>query len=885
MTYKIGTLTVQVQPGDESFEDQLRAQVKAATDNVDAQVGLRLDNDATISLNEDVLAAIDLATENAKAHVGLGLKDDAVAELDADVQAGVDLVEERAKVKVTIDPKSAADTQEGLSGLIVAGIVGGAAIGAPALVAGVDAAFTAITAKALANNQVIKADYASLAADAGTALQQAVAPLAPGLHQAVEQVDAEIGKLQPTLDGLFANAQPDLAAFATGVDGLAAGVLPGLSKALGNSHDLVSDVAAGMGQLGTGVGDFLAGLTRDESTTGQGLEAVIGTASNALGTLGNIAGSASSAISTDLLAITPAVNGALDAIDKLSNPATVGAAAGGFAAFKLGGSIESGLDSVSNKLLDVAANTESAGGFLGKMSGAAASSSMGLSKMASVMGGPWGIAIGAGVGLLSGLVGELINAGDATKAVTLNAGDLAKAVAQDGGAAGQATAAYIAAASGANGMSDAVGKAGVSQATWTEAVLGNGQATNTVIESVNKLNQAQRNSGITAAENASDTGKFSDAQQASAVAAAKNAAAHNILTDANQKTINTLRAEQKQVADSIAAQTKYEQAIAKVTNTEQLFDASLQAAYNQLVANAQAAALTTVGTLNLGNANYSATSAMDAIVTSYTEAAAQGNAYAQVLQALTGNTANLLTSEAAFTTALSGVSAAAKANGTSLDINTAKGAANITAFTGVASAANKAAAAVEQNETSTKGSIIAYQDANTKLEQEKQAFEDAAIKAGYNKQQVEALADELFKLPPSISISADVSKAEQGLNTLLKKIDSAHGYVDVSVMSDGTIGNLKGARMSANAQGGRGYAGVPQIVGDGGRPEVFVPDSNGYTYPSIQAGAKAVAEHNARVGAPATGVTVNQYFTGPNYPNGEQRAQMMHSLAATLGAF
>lgn len=883
MTYKIGTLTVQVQPGDESFEDQLRAQVKAATDKVDAKVGLRLDNDATISLNEDVLAAIDLATENAKAHVGLGLKGDAVETLDADVKAGIDLVEADAKVKVSVDPKTAKDTQQGLSGLVVAGIAGGAALGAPALIEGMDAAFTAITAKALENNAVIKADYADIAKTASDSLQQAVAPLAPDLHAAVGQLEGEITKLQPTLDGLFSNAGPDITQFATGVDNLASGILPGLSKALGNSHDLVADVSTGLGQLGKGAGAFLTGLTRDESTTGQGLEAVIGTAGTALGTLGNIAGSASSAISADLLAITPAVDGALTAIDKLSNPLTVGAAGAAFAAWKLGGPIEKGLDSVSNKFLDVAVKGTTAGGILGKVSGVAEGASTGFSKMATVMGGPWGIAIGAGVGLLSGLAGELINAGEATKAVTVDAQKLQDAVAQDGGAAGQATAAYITATDAANGLSSSASAAGVSQATWTEAVLGNKDAQDQVISSIKALNQAQQNQALAAAEQAGANSHAAQDLKGADIAAASAAAANNTLTDANQKTINSLNAQTQQVADAIAAQTKYEQAMQAVTSQQQLFNASLDAAYNQLVANAQASALTTVGSLNLGDANYQVTSSLDATVVAYDQAQTQGNAYAQVLTAINGQTQTLIASEAAFTTALSGVTAAAKANGHSLDVNTAKGAANITAFTGIATAADKAAESVYNSEVNTKGATEAYNDANAKLAEEKKAFEDAAIKAGYNKDQVKALADELFQLPPDVKIGVDTSAATKGLQTLISTINSSHATVKVYENSSGSVISNQ-TKVTAHATGGSSYAGVPEIVGDAGRAEYFVPNTDGYMYPSVPAGQRAIAEHNARVAGPAMGgVTVIQNFSG-QLPTTEKSAQMSHALAGFLGA-
>jgi len=373
--FKIATASVEVVPDDSRFENDLRAAIAAASEGVRAEVGLRLNQDAPISLNEDVHAALDLATEGVKAQVGLGLKGDAVEALDADVKAGIDLVEADAKVKVSVDPKSASDAGEGISALLAGAITTGAAIGAPALLAGLGAAFVGVTAIALDQNDLLGADYLDLGNKANAALQHAVAPLAPTMHAAVTSLESDLTSLQPTLDGLFANAGPDITAFTGGVENLVGGLLPGLSKALGNSQVIADDVAVSMGSLGAGVGSFFTGLTRDSQATGQGLTDVVGIASNALGTLGNIAGSASAAISGDLMAVTPAVNGVLDGLNKLANPATVGAAAGAFAAFKLGGSIESGLQSASDKLLNVAARADGAGGVLGKLSGAAESSS------------------------------------------------------------------------------------------------------------------------------------------------------------------------------------------------------------------------------------------------------------------------------------------------------------------------------------------------------------------------------------------------------------------------------------------------------------------------------------------------------------------------------
>lgn len=775
--------------------------------------------------------------------------------------------------------KSAGD---GMSPLIVSAIVGAAAIGAPLLVAGVDAAFSAITVKALASNKVISADFTRIGADADKALQQAVSPLAPEVHQALSSIDVEIGTLKPTLDGLFANAGPDIGLFATGIGNLASGLLPGLSTALGNSHDLVGDVAASMGQLGTGVGSFLAGLTRDSATTGRGLEAVIGTASTALGTLGNIAGSASSAISADLLAITPAVNVALQAIDKLSSPETVGAAAGAFAAWKLGSPIQSGLQSISNGFTNVAVKAVESGGLIGKTAGAAEGAASGFGKMADVMGGPWGIAIGAGIGLLSGLAGSLMSASHATDAVTLSQQNLTDAVSKDSGAAGQNTAALVAQTLASSGLSDAASQAGVSTTTWTEAVLGNKDAQQQVVDAVNKTNQAQQQQQLTTDENARSAGKFSGELQDATTSAQAAAVASNKYTDANQKLINTLNAETKQVADAIAADSKYESALNQIDSSSQIFNATLTAVHKSLVANAQQSALNTVGALNLGNSNFQLSDSLYQTVTAYNEAQSEGNAYLQTLQALDGSENSLLGTEAAFTMSLGQLSDAVKANGTSLDVNNVKGAANITMFTNAANAADKAAASVYQNEVNTKGATTAFDDANTKLAEEKTAFEQAAEKAGYNKTQVQELANELFKLPKNVPVGVDTTNATKGLAHLISQINSSSGTVKIYENSSGDVISTN-TKVYAKAGGGPVGPGETYLIGENG-PEIMQFGGSGYITPNnMIAPLMAGSGGGGGVGAPGVAPIIISINAGTMIGSSAQFANTVQQAMGRLG--
>lgn len=886
MAFKIGTLSVSVVPEDSGFEEELRAAIDAATDGVKAEVALRLNPDALLSLDEDVHAAIDAATDGVKAQVGLGLKDDAVEALDADVKAGIDLVEADAKVKISVDPQSGAEAQQGISTLIAAAMIGGAAIGAPALLAGMGLAFVGVEALALKSNAVISADYSKLGKDAESALTQAVAPAAATMHQAVTSLDADVTKLKPTLDTLFANVTPDILTVTSGIEAFTGQALGGMSKALGSSQVIVADFSQSLGPLGSGVGSFFTGMTRDANTEGAGLQSFIGVLGNTFSTLGTVAGSASTALSADLLALDPAINGVLTGVRALANPATVGGLVGAFGAMKLDPVISSGLKSASGGMLDLASKTEGAEGMLGKFSGAALAGGSGLEKMANVMGGPWGIAVGAGVGILSGLVGSLLNAADATQAVTLSQQDLQTAITKDGDAAGTATAAFVAAQLATSGLSNTAAAAGVSTATWTQAVLGNDAAQQQVIDTVNKANKVQVAQALSTQANAQVMGKYSQEQQDASTVADASMNQHTKLIDqttlANQKLINSMQAQTQEVADTISADSKYEAMMDSVDASTSIFAATLIAANKALVANAQTTALNTVGALGLNNASGNLTDTLYQTVTAYNESAAEGTAYGQVLTALSGTTTSLLATEAAFTTSLAGVTAAVKANGVSLDVNTAKGAANITSFTGISAAADKAATAVYQNEVTTRGAGVAWDDANAKLSQEKIAFENAAVQAGFNKKAVDQLADSLFKLPTNVPVTIKVNtgNAAAALGSILQ-LESEVASAGANVAPQQFIGH--------RATGGPGIAGQPLVVGDGGRPEVFVPDTDGYIYPSVQRGQQAINAHNTQVAASSgaapfgSSTVVNQHFYGSVLPSIEQRATLRREMAVPMG--
>jgi hypothetical protein len=297
----------------------------------------------------------------------------------------------------------------------------------------------------------------------------------------------------------------------------------------------------------------------------------------------------------------------------------------------------------------------------------------------------------------------------------------------------------------------------------------------------------------------------------------------------------------------------YGTAIMGAYRDQTMFNAALQASYVSMQEQAQTTAQNSVGLLNLGSAQGSVNNQLVMAEDTYTQAQQGANAYSAALTALNGTTNTLLGSEAAFTTSLAGLTTAVKSNGDSLDVNTAKGAANITAITGIATAAQTSATAVYQNDIATGNAANAYQDATNKLQQEKDAFEKAAEKAGMNKTAVQQLADELFKLPPNIQINTnlDTQPAESNLAQLLERINTSSGTVTVYENSAGEVGSTRGGA-KARAGGGPVQAGQLYHINEEGDEGYWVPPADGYVVPH---------DAMAAIGA-GTGSAVGSSWTG-----------------------
>ena len=159
------------------------------------------------------------------------------------------------------------------------------------------------------------------------------------------------------------------------------------------------------------------------------------------------------------------------------------------------------------------------------------------------------------------------------------------------------------------------------------------------------------------------------------------------------------------------------------------------------------------------------------------------------INAANGVAQDAITANARYQSALEGLSEQVEKNGTSLDENTAAGSANAAALSDVAQAAQVAAEAQFQQDLATMSADDAAKKWNETLAAQKQAFIDSAVSAGYNADQVRALADRIFQMPDKKQVAVLVETA------------AAQSQIDKFI----TLNNGKRVKVFVDAQGGESF--------------------------------------------------------------------------------
>lgn len=651
---------------------------------------------------------------------------------------------------------------EGVSPLLLGAFTAAATVGPAAILAGTAGAVVGIGALISHSNADIQAEYRTLAGDVGREMTSAVAPLAPAIEASMVQADTAIGKLGPTLKQTFADAEPDVSALTNGVVGLAGNALPGLENAIDRSRGIVAGFAGSLPTLGGGVGRFFTGLTTDAQSTQRGIVDFVGVTSNALGTLGHVAGSASAALSTDFDAIQPALNGALSVIDKVSSPAVIGGLIGLGGAMKFDPAISGGLQKISNGFTAVASKADGARGLLGKAGTAAEGAAGGFGKMADVMGGPWGIAIGAGIGALGGLVSSLGQ-------VQVSASDFSAAVAQDNGVVGASTTAVIQNEIAKLDLTQTQKDLGVSQATLIEYAAGEKDAT----DQVNAALAAKQAALDRIAPATEHYGRAIGAQQAAAREEQNN------LANAKQR----LDAMTSAIQQAIRDQNDQNQAYLAATRSTGIFAGMVDTATTALEVQANQSGINTIAALQLSGAHSTLAQKVADEVSEYQLASDQASAYKTVLDAVFGKYQSYSDAVADFTLALKVQGKELTSGKNAIDLTTEAGAKNEKILSGMATKNHQVAESLLA-ETGNQ------QQANEALQAGAQKIDALAKSAGFTDSQIAQLNKDLYGTANikdiRVTVGADTSGVYNGVNEALRWINGQ--YASVSVSPRGPLG-------------------------------------------------------------------------------------------------
>lgn len=619
----------------------------------------------------------------------------------------------------------------------------------------------------------------------------------------------------------------------------AADAIPGLTTAMQRDTPIVSAMGTVVQEVGSSVGSAFASMTVNAGQTAEGITAsghIIGTA---VTTVGQLFGNLASTVGPALSGVTGSVDGLLGAVGRLSAvPGVMGGITGAFAAWQLDGPISKGLGSASSGLLTLSERTEGASGLTDAFSGAALKGAAGLSTMADVMGGPWGIAIGAGIGLLGGWIES------GTKAIA-TASDFTQAISQDSDMVGASTEATIANILAKTNLSAVAQTAGVSEQQLIEYASGDKQAQEAVTAAFNAKIAALASAAGSTTEYGKATVQVNNAQQTEInnVNAAK--AALDKLTGA--------------VASALNEQTLQNQALLAAEKATNVFGAEVKAAEVALAQQNETLLINATALNGSLAPQAQLTGAAVAAEVAYQGASSATGAYTNALTALYGKYGDTSDAQAALTTGLAGLTGNITKGTDAVNLSTAAGAKNFTAFYQVAQEAETYSEKLYQ-QTGNAGL------ANQALQQSATALDTAATKAHLTSTQVAQLNTELFGVPSvkNIKISADTSQAESELQKLLGEIADADPTLLMTIETTTTkqLGHGGSTAGASVAVGGLSQGGgvMPQIVALGSSSGAAVSSQGG----QLIGGSASGGDVNIYIGSMPLTMTGFADFTNPN---------------------
>jgi hypothetical protein len=181
----------------------------------------------------------------------------------------------------------------------------------------------------------------------------------------------------------------------------------------------------------------------------------------------------------------------------------------------------------------------------------------------------------------------------------------------------------------------------------------------------------------------------------------------------------------------------------------------------------------------------------------------------------------------AYEQALDDLTEGFKRGSDALDINTQKGRDNLTLVNDTINAARDQLKADMEAAAGNKEAIAA---ANARYQAQLDRLREVLRALGLNEQAIEDLIGIAGAIPRDVTIDVSLFGARAAIGML-----NSLGGAIARVAGVGGISASASRQMKKRATGGPVIKGEAYIVGDGGRPEVFVPNSNGRILPDTSA--------------------------------------------------
>jgi hypothetical protein len=254
------------------------------------------------------------------------------------------------------------------SPLIVAGISGALAAGAPVAIAGATALFGGIGIVAAAQSGQVKNAWSSTWNSIKTGAEADASVLQGTLIDMASQIEKGFSSIRPALRLMFADAAPLLDQFVGSLVNATQNAMPGLVAAVHSAAPVFDGLGKLVEDIGTGLSDFFQAISEHSDAAGEAFASIGQIVRELLPILGDLLGEGAELAQTVLPPLAKVLGVVGDVLHEIAP--ILPEIALGLAGFKVVGALDGPLLNLATRLGKVTEDGTAATGVLGRISGA-----------------------------------------------------------------------------------------------------------------------------------------------------------------------------------------------------------------------------------------------------------------------------------------------------------------------------------------------------------------------------------------------------------------------------------------------------------------------------------------------------------------------------------